>query len=271
MVLNLCDLCGLRARTKIKVSPGEHKGHKAIVESLAHCQPAFHAIVWRGEQREKKHENHVIPEKESLDMSVMVENPHVYFSQWIADRPKLLREMESEAADQGIPIVGPVVGRLLYLLARLSNANRILELGTATGYSAIHMGEAIRARAGRITSLEIESGMAKRARQNITRAGLDAIIEVRREDAMRALKTFDRRVDMVFMDVEKQDYVKLLPALTKIVKSNGLLVADNTGFKDADRFNQAIHENTKWDSVNLWAFLPSHSPTQDGLCIAVRQ
>jgi caffeoyl-CoA O-methyltransferase len=209
--------------------------------------------------------------EEEVEMSVMVENPHVYFSQWIAERPKLLLEMESEAADQGIPIVGPVVGRLLYLLARLTNASRILELGTATGYSAIHMGEAIRDHSGRIISLEIDAGMAKRAKHNITRAGLDAIIEVRCEDALSTLKTLDHQVDMAFMDVEKQDYVKLLPALTKIVKSNGLLVADNTGFKDADRFNQAIHESAEWASVNLWAFLPSHSPNQDGLCIAVRQ
>jgi predicted O-methyltransferase YrrM len=203
-------------------------------------------------------------------MSLMVENPHAYFSQWITDRPKLLREMESEAADQAIPIVGPVVGRLLYLLARLSNAGRILELGTATGYSAIHMGEAIRDNSGRITSLEIDPGMAERAKRNIARAGLDAIIEVRCEDAMNALAAFDRQVDMIFMDVEKQDYAKLLPLIAKISKPNGLLVADNTGFKDAHQFNQAIHENSMWTSVNIWAFLPGHSPNQDGLCIAVR-
>ena len=103
-------------------------------------------------------------------MSVMVQDPTTYFSQWICDRPELLRAMESEAEDQGIPIVGPVVGRLLYLLARLRKPGLILELGTATGYSAIFMGAACRENQGRIISLEIDPQMAERARHHIARA-----------------------------------------------------------------------------------------------------
>jgi caffeoyl-CoA O-methyltransferase len=203
-------------------------------------------------------------------MGIMVENPTAYFSQWICDRTELLRELEEEAADQGIPIVGPVVGRLLYLLARLSKAGRILELGTATGYSAIFMGAACRENPARIISLEIDPGMARRARSNIARAGLSDFVEVRCEDALRSLAAFDRHVDMVFMDVEKQDYAELLPMLTQITAPNGLLVADNTGFRDAHRFNVRIHEDKMWASVNLWAFLPGHSPNLDGLCIAMK-
>lgn len=204
-------------------------------------------------------------------MSVMVENPTTYFRQWIGDRSELLRTMESEAETQGIPIVGPLVGRLLYLLARLRKAGRILELGTATGYSAIFMGAACRENAGRIISLEIDPQMAERARCNIAQAGLSDIIEVRCEDALKAVAAFDQPVDMIFMDVEKQDYARLLPMLTKIAEPNGLLVADNTGFRDAHRFNEMIHAEAMWASVNLWAFLPGHSPVNDGVCIAVRQ
>jgi caffeoyl-CoA O-methyltransferase len=204
-------------------------------------------------------------------MSVMVQDPTTYFRQWIGDRTELLRTMESEAENQGIPIVGPVVGRLLYLLARLRNAGRILELGTATGYSAIFMGAACRENQGRIISLEIDPQMAERARRNIARAGLDHIIEVRCQDALKALVSFDRPMDMVFMDVEKQDYAKLLPGLTTLTQPGALLVADNTGFKDAHRFNEAIHADRMWISVNLWAFLPGHSPIQDGVCIALRR
>jgi caffeoyl-CoA O-methyltransferase len=204
-------------------------------------------------------------------MSVMVQDPTTYFSQWVCDRTELLRAMESEAEDQGIPIVGPVVGRLLYLLARLRKPGRILELGTATGYSAIFMGAACRENKGRIISLEIDPQMAERARRHISRAGLAEIIEVRCEDALNALAAFDMSVDMIFMDVEKQDYAKLLPMLTTITESDALLVADNTGFKDAHRFNEAIHADTMWASVNLWAFLPGHSPVHDGVCIALRR
>lgn len=204
-------------------------------------------------------------------MGTMVKDPTTYFSQWICHRTDLLRAMEQEAEEQGIPIVGPVVGRLLYLLARLSKAARILELGTATGYSAIFMGAACRENSGRIISLEIDPSMAERARHNIARAGLADLIEVRCQDAIKALPTLDQGVDMVFMDVEKQDYAKLLPILTPITAPNGLLVTDNTGFRDAHRFNVMIHEDKMWSSVNIWAFLPGHSPNRDGLCIAVRQ
>ena len=112
--------------------------------------------------------------------------------------------------------------------------------------------------------------MARQARDNIAQAGLDGVIEVRCQDALDALTTIEHPVDMLFMDIEKQDYVRLLPEIEKIVRPNGLLMADNTGFKDAHRFNRAIHESSAWASVNLWAFLPGHSPEHDGICIAVK-
>ena len=204
-------------------------------------------------------------------MNVMVENPTTYFSQWMGDRTELLQTMEAEAADQGIPIVGPVMGNLLYLLARLKKAGRILELGAATGYSAIFLGTACRENPGRVISLEIDPEMAERARRNINQAGLSDIVEVRCQDALKALTAFAQPVDMIFMDVEKMDYAKLLPMLTKITEPNGLLVADNTGFKEAHRFNESIHTDAGWASVNLWTLLPGHSPMQDGVCIAVRK
>ena len=204
-------------------------------------------------------------------MSVMVENPHAYFSQWIAERSDLLAKMESEAADEGIPIVGPVVGRLLFILVMLSGPRRIMELGTATGYSAIFMGEACRqARQGRIITFEIDPGMAARARNNIARAGLQDVIEVRCRNALEVLSGIGQPVDMLFMDIEKQDYVKLLPLIETVLRPNGLLVADNTGFKDAHSFNRSIHESPVWTSVNLWALLPGHSPVHDGICIAMK-
>ncbi len=204
-------------------------------------------------------------------MGVMVDHPATYFSQWVSHRSRRLQKLEAEAAEKDVPIVGPVVGRLLYLMARLSKARQILELGTATGYSAICMGEACRENRGQVITFEIDPEMARRARDNIAQAGLDDVIEVRCQDALDALAAFEHPVDMLFMDIEKQDYARLLPGIEKIVRPDGLLIADNTGFKDAHRFNKAIHESPAWASVNLWAFLPGHSPEHDGICIAVKE
>ena len=204
-------------------------------------------------------------------MRMMVEDPNTYFGQWIPSRSELLLTLEREAKEQEIPIVGPVVGQLFYLLAKLNGARRIVELGTATGYSAIFMGQACQSNDGRLTSFEFESEMATRAERNIEKAGLSRWVEVQIQDAIKGLSSVDPPVDIIFMDIDKEDYQRALPLCKQKLRRDGLLVADNTGFKDAHRFNQAIFEDPEWVSVNLWTFLPGHSPENDGLCIALRR
>jgi caffeoyl-CoA O-methyltransferase len=204
-------------------------------------------------------------------MSVMVSKPEDYFGRWVPDRSDLLLAMESEAKEQAIPIVGPSVGQLLYLLAKLTDARRIIELGTATGYSAIFLGNACRETDGRLATFEIDPAMARRAADHIEKAGLDRWVSVQCRDALEGLASMDYSADMIFMDIEKIDYERALPLCKQRLLPNGLLVVDNTGFRDAHGFNRAIYEDPEWESVNLWAFLPGHSPAYDGLCIALKK
>jgi caffeoyl-CoA O-methyltransferase len=204
-------------------------------------------------------------------MNHMIDNPSEYFRQWLPPRSELLQAMEAEAQSQKIPIVGPVVGHLLYLLARLGNARRILELGTATGYSTIFLARACRRTGGHVVTVEIDEHMARRARQNFARAGLEDLITIQILDALEMLRNLEVPQDMIFIDVEKADYATALPLCARIMEAGGLLVADNTGFKEAHAFNSAIHLNPAWEMVNLWGFLPGHSPEHDGLCIALRR
>jgi caffeoyl-CoA O-methyltransferase len=203
-------------------------------------------------------------------MSEMVPNPQSYFKQWIPSRSELLKNLEAEALKEQIPIIGPVLGHFLDILARLTQAKDICELGTATGYSTIHLAHACRANHGRVITLDHDKNLAERARNNIDKAGLADFVEVRNQDAIEALSNFDGLMDMVFMDIEKQDYVRALPSCKAILRSGGLLVADNTGFRDADPFNRAIYDDPDWRVVNLWAFWPGHSPHNDGLCLALK-
>jgi len=76
--------------------------------------------------------------------------------------------------------------------------------------------------------------------------------------------------DLIFLDIEKADYIRALPPCGRLLRSGGLLVADNTGFQDADEFNRIIMNNPQWCAVHLWTLLPLHSPEQDGLCLALR-
>lgn len=204
-------------------------------------------------------------------MSNLVDQPDAYFGQWVPPRSDLLQALESEAKQYDIPIVGPVVGNLLYLLAKLQGGRNIIELGTATGYSSIYLGAACKFHHARLTTFEIDPDMAARATRNIERSGLAPWVDVQCQDALKGLGAVAAPVDMIFMDIEKEDYVDALPLCEDKLRPNGLLVADNTGFKDAHTFNQAIFENDHWESVNLWAFLPGHSPVNDGLCIALKR
>lgn len=203
-------------------------------------------------------------------MGMMVEHPNTYFGQWIPRRSDLALALESEARQQDIPIVGPVVGNLLYLLAMLQGARQIVELGTATGYSALFLGNASRSNQGSLTTFEADPQMADRAIRNMEKAGLTRWVNVQCQDALKGLGSMGDNIDLIFMDIEKIDYAHALPLCKDKLRKNGLLVADNTGFNDADQFNRMIFEDPGWISVNLWTFLPGHSPENDGLCIALK-
>ena len=107
-------------------------------------------------------------------MSKMIPDLENYFRGLVPPRDELLLELEKAAFQENIPIVGPVVGELLFIMARVSAVQQILELGTATGYSTIYLARGSEAAQGRVLTLEHEDRMAQRARLNFARAGLDA-------------------------------------------------------------------------------------------------
>jgi len=203
-------------------------------------------------------------------MSSIIDNPKDYFRRLIPPRDTLMIELEAQAEKENIPIVGPVVGELLYILAAATRAERILELGTATGYSAIYLARACEPVHGSVVTIENNGDMAERAQQNFRQAGVADRIEIHVGNALEVLPQLQESFDMIFMDIEKHDYVKLLPDCRRLLKRGGLLVADNVGFKDADEFNQAIAKNDVWKSVPVFAFLPLHSPENDAICLAIR-
>ena len=203
-------------------------------------------------------------------MSEIVDEPESYFRRFVRKDDPLLQELELEADAEHIPIVGPVVGELLYVLSRAISARSILELGAATGYSAIFLARACASKAGLLTTIELDPALAARARKNLERAGLTKQANVICGDAFAHLIRIAGGFDLIFLDIEKADYTRALPECHRLLREGGLLVADNVAFADADRFNQAIFSDSGWRSVSLFAFLPKHSPERDALCLALR-
>jgi caffeoyl-CoA O-methyltransferase len=204
-------------------------------------------------------------------VSKIVDDPEAYFRRFARRDDPLLRDLEAEAAAEGIPIVGPVLGELLFVLARAIGARAILELGTATGYSAVFLARACAANGGVLTTVERDPALAARARANLARAGLAGQANVEEGDAFASLTRLESGFDLVFLDIEKADYVRALPECHRLLRPGGLLVADNVAFPDADSFSSAIFSDDGWRPVSLFAFLPGHAPERDGLCLALRR
>lgn len=203
-------------------------------------------------------------------MSDLIDHPEEYFRRFLPEREPLLIELEEEAEREDIPIVGPFVGKLLHILAKVTQAERILELGTATGYSTIFLARAFTPGSGRLVTIENDPDMAARAIKNFQKAGLDQRIDIIVGDAQEKLTEMDGVFDFIFLDIDKEYYAVILKNCRRLLKLGGLLVADNVGFKDADPFNRLIYESSEWKSVSLFAYLPFHSPEKDGLCLAMR-
>jgi len=203
-------------------------------------------------------------------MSVMMPDLEGYFRGLAPESDALLLELEEEAQREAIPIVGPVVGELLFVLATATGAGRILELGTATGYSAIFLGRAAAAAGGRVVTMELSAPMAARARSNLARAGLAQTVEVRVGEALSLMAAMSETFDLIFLDIDKESYLPALTPCRRLLRSGGLLIADNVGFAGAGDFNREILSHPAWRAVHLLTFLPRHSPEHDGLALAVR-
>ncbi|HAY22197.1 MAG TPA: O-methyltransferase [Desulfobacterales bacterium] len=202
-----------------------------------------------------------------MAMTTDLEN---YFRGLVPPRSEFLRSLEEEARQERIPIVGPVVGELLFILARVVGARQILELGTATGYSAIHLAQAVEKEIGRVVTLEAEAAMAEQARHNIARAGLAERVELQVGPAQSLMAAMSGPFDLIFLDIDKEGYLPALTECHRLLRPGGLLVVDNTGFQGVADFNQALLADRRWRSVNLLCWLPEHSPEKDGLALAVK-
>jgi caffeoyl-CoA O-methyltransferase len=203
-------------------------------------------------------------------MGAMIADLEAHFREFIPPRDELLRKLEEEARQENIPIVGPVVGELLFILARATQARQILELGAATGYSAIYLARGCEPHNGRVVTLESDPVMATRARDNCVRAGLEERVEVWEGEALVLMDGMTGPFDLIFLDIDKESYLPALTRCQRLLRVGGLLVADNVGFAGAQDFNREIFRRPEWRVAPLLCFLPDHSPERDGLSLAMR-
>lgn len=191
------------------------------------------------------------------------------------ERDEVLREIEAEAAKRHIPIVGPLVGRVLFQLATAIGAKRIFELGSAVGYSTIWWARAV-GPGGRVFYTDGDRKNADEARKNFERAGVADRVIVKVGDALEILsEQNDEPFDLIFNDVDKEDYPRVFKLAVPRLRKGGLFVSDNVLMKgnvalpDPDERVKAMMEFNRllYGSKELFTTI---LPLRDGVAVATK-
>lgn len=175
-----------------------------------------------------------------------------------------------------IPVVNDDVARLLKLFIRLTKPKRILEIGTSIGYSTTSMAQIVKEYGGKITTVEYDEIVAKQAKENFIKAGVDEYIEIKIGDAKEIIPNLKEEYDMIFQDVDKNLYPVLFKTCLKLLKTGGLFIAEDTLLPVLDldpkwqdliepikEFNKLVIKSSEIDSTLL--------PIGDGVIVAVKK
>lgn len=196
-----------------------------------------------------------------------------YLYQLLPDRDPVVKEMEDYAEEHSIPIIGPAVARLLALLVQVSDAKRIFEMGSAIGYSTVWLARAAGTN-GKVFYSDGDPEKAKRAEVYFRMAGVAKRVEVQVGDALALLKKTPGKFDLIFIDVDKQQYPAALQAALPKLTRGGLIIADNTLWSgkaarpagEGDKDTKGIQEFNRlvYTSKELYPVL---IPLRDGVTV----
>ena len=189
--------------------------------------------------------------------------------------------IEKEALADGVPIIRKEMGNLLKVLLLLKRPQKILEVGTAVGYSSILMSENMPENC-RITTIENYEKRIPVAKNNFKRAGKEEVITLLEGDAMDILKELDGTYDFIFMDAAKGQYIHYLPNVLRLLSDGGCLVSDNV-MQDGDiiesrfaveRRNRTIHARMReylYELKHREDLVTSIIPLGDGVAVSIKQ
>jgi len=216
----------------------------------------------------------------------MVTDPKVenYLYAMLPERDAVLAEIEQQAKERDIPIVGPAVGRLFYQYARLLGAKTVFEMGSAVGYSTIWWAMAV-GEGGKVHYTDGSRKNADEARGYFARAGVANRIQIHVGDALEVLSERKEQFDIVFCDIDKHDYPRAARMAPERVRRGGLFITDNTlwrgdvayaagnpDFKPDQEpdeklraiveFNELLYQSPDWYTTII--------PLRDGVTVATR-
>jgi predicted O-methyltransferase YrrM len=177
------------------------------------------------------------------------------------DLDRILAEIR--AKDKGQLAVSEEDGRFLRLLVASTGRKRALEIGGASGYSAIWIGQGLRASGGKLVSIEYDAARAKELADNVRRAGLTDVVQVVSGDAFAEIPKLTGAFDFVFLDAWKRDYKKFFDLVYPRLERGGLFTAHNVVNKRSEMgdFLDTIQRNP-----SLWTTIVA--PSGEGMSLS---
>jgi predicted O-methyltransferase YrrM len=204
-------------------------------------------------------------------------NPAIdqYMDSLLPARDPVLAEMERQAAQRDIPIVGPAVARVLYQYARLIGAKKIFEMGSAIGYSTLWWAYAVGGD-GQVFYTDGDSKNAAEARGYFQRADMQGSIHIAVGDALELLSKQKQEFDIIFNDVDKEDYPRVLHLVSSRLRPGGLFITDNVLWygrvvqpgQQAESTRAILEFNKRLYAMQ--EFFTTILPIRDGLAVAVK-
>ena len=180
------------------------------------------------------------------------------------DIPAILADIK--AHDPGQLAVSEEDGRFLRLMVAATGARRVLEIGGASGYSAIWMAMGLRDTGGRLVTIEYDATRAKELASNIQRAGMSDIVQVFAGDAFERIPTLEGTFDFVFLDAWKKDYRRFFDLVYPRLDKGGVFLAHNVVNKrdEMGDFLDAIQTRPE-----LWTTIVS--PSGEGMSVSLKR
>lgn len=194
---------------------------------------------------------------------------------------EIVELIEKEALRDHVPIIRKETQSLLKTLIEMKQPKKVLEVGTAVGFSAVLMCEYLGPDA-HVTTIENYEKRIPIAKENFRRAGREDQITLLEGDAMEILKTLQETYDFIFMDAAKAQYIHYLPEVLRLLKKGGILVTDNV-LQDGDviesrfvveRRNRTIHSRMReylYELKHHELLQTSIIPLGDGVALSVKK
>ncbi|MDD2978841.1 MAG: O-methyltransferase [Hespellia sp.] len=197
------------------------------------------------------------------------------------ENSEVLETIEQEALADYVPIIRKEMQSFLKVLLAMKKPMRVLEVGTAVGFSALLMSENV-SEGCKITTIEKYEKRIPIARENFRRAGKEEQIELLEGDALETLKSLTGSYDFIFMDAAKAQYIYYMPEVLRLLEHGGVLVSDNV-LQDGDiiesrfaveRRNRTIHRRMRaylYELKHEESLVTSVIPLGDGVAVSVKK